>query len=346
MTPEPVTPGPVTDGPFARDFTALMAGDEASFDALAEAAFRFQAAHNPVYAAFADGHAWRSWRHAPYLPAEAFRLAPVAAFDPSEAERVFESSGTGGAMGNAGAPARHYVRSLAVYDRSAKAGFRRAFGEGPFTLVAHLPAYAERGERSSLVHMAERLIEAFGDEASGFFLDDTTLFVRAIAHANTGETRLIVLGAAFGLLDLLDARSWPLPKNAVVVETGGMKTHRRELARADLHARLAEGFGVPSGHVGSEYGMCELLSQAWAVGGAVFAPPPWLRARVVDPADPACEVPDGEPGQLALCDLANGWSCSFVLTEDRAVMRGAGFEVLGRLDRALLRGCNFLVERA
>ena len=328
-------------GPPDYAFTRLGAGDDAAFDALARAAFDHQTAHNPVYAAFAEGHRWRSWRDAPYLPVEAFRLAPVAAFDPADAEAVFESSGTG-----QGTPARHYVRDLARYEAACVEGFRQAFGDGPFTLVAHLPGYTERGSRSSLLYMMEGLVRRFGAPGGGFFLSDDRLLERAIRE---NQKNLIVFGAAFGLLDLLDRRTWRLPAGARVVETGGMKTHRREVSRDALHARLADGFGVPASSVGSEYGMAELTSQAWARAGSVFATPPWLRFRVVDPADPTRDVPDGMPGGLALCDLAGVDGCPFVLTEDRAVVRplpdgGRGFEVLGRLERAALRGCNFLVE--
>lgn len=318
----------------------LSIASDADFDAAAEAAFRRQTADNPVYQGYADGATWTDWKTVPYLPVEAFKLAPVAAFDPAESEAVFESSGTG-----QGTPARRYVQHLAVYEASFREAFRRAFGDGPFTLVGHLPAYAERGARSSLLYMVEGLIRRFGDAASGLFLDDRALLERAAAHAERTDTPLVLFGAAFGLMDLVEARRWRLPPGARIVETGGMKTHRREIARAELHAALADGFGLPAENVWSEYGMAELLSQAYAPSGPSYAPPPWLRVRVVDPLDPARDLPDGTPGRLALCDLASADACPFVLTDDRAVRHPDGrFDVLGRLPAASLRGCNFLVE--
>ena len=323
------------------DLAFLAIASDADFDAVAEAAFRRQMRDNPVYQAYAEDAAWTGWKTVPYLPVEAFKLASVAAFDPSEAEAVFESSGTG-----QGTPARRYVQHLSAYEASFCEAFRRAFGSGPFTLVGHLPAYAERGARSSLLYMVEGLVEAFGDAASGLFLEDHAVFERALAHAERSGTPLVLFGAAFGLMDLVDARRWRLPDGARVVETGGMKTHRREMSRAALHAALADGFGLPAGNVWSEYGMAELLSQAYAPGGPGYAPPPWLRVRVVDPLDPSQDLPDGTPGRLALCDLASADACPFLLTDDRAVRYADGrFEVLGRLPAASLRGCNFLLER-
>ena len=272
---------------------------------------------------------------------EAFRLADVAAFEVAAAEVVYESSGTG-----QGPPARRAVQSLALEHRLSAEAFRRAFGDGPFVMAAHLPGYVARGPRSSLVSMTAHLVERFGAPGSTFFLDDLAPFERAIEASVSSGHSLLVLGAAFGLLGLVERRSWLLPPGARVVETGGMKTYRREISREDLHARLAEGFGIEVAQVGSEYGMCELASQAWAPSGGMFVPPPWLRVRVVDPDDPGQERPEGQAGQLALCDLAGVWSCPFLLTEDRAVKEGEGFCVLGRMPAAALRGCNFLVESA
>lgn len=323
----------------------LGADTSEAFDRLAADAFAHQTAHNPVYAAFAEGAAFGGWDRVPYLPVEAFRLAPVAAFDVAEAEAVFTSSQTSQSAAGQGAPARHYVRRLSTYEASFRAGFRRAFGDGPMTLVGHLPRYADRGAASSLLYMVEDLVRTAGDDASGLFLDDASLLERALAHATASGTPLVLFGAAFGLMDLVEAGRWRLPPGSRIVETGGMKTHRRAMPRAALHAALAEGFGIPEAAVWSEYGMAELMSQAYARGGPVFAPPPWLRARVVDPLDPTRDLPGGTPGRLALCDLANRDTCSFLLTDDEAVRHAGGFEVLGRLPAASLRGCNFLVER-
>ena len=285
----------------------------------------YQREHSAVYGRFVG-----SGR---YLPVAAFKYAPVVTFPPDEAERVFESSGTGRA-----ARSRHWVRRLAVYERAAAVHFERVFGPGPHTILAHLPKYREA---SSLVYMMDLLIRRHGDERSGFFLEDPLLLERAIGE----RSGFLLFGAAFGLLDLAEQGTFRLPPAALIVETGGMKTYRRQMTRAELHRRLAKGFGLPAERIWSEYGMCELMSQAYTRGGAVFYPPAWMRFRVLDPFTLAeCAV--GAPGALAVFDLANLYSVSALLTEDLAVPRKDGFEILGRLPQSELRGCNFLVEGA
>lgn len=325
-------PAPTADD-VARDFSTLTQDRPGRFDAMAEAVLRFQRQHNPVYSRYCKSNKW--------LPVAAFKHAQVTTFPPEQAERVFESSGTG-----RGTRSRHYVRRLAVYDQSATTHFEQVFGRGPFTLVAHLPHYSAHGNRSSLVHMVDTFVRRYGNAHSGFFLDDPALLQRAVRHRRQGGERLVLFGAAFGLLDLVERGGLALPPDSLVVETGGMKTYRRAIDRPTLHRSLAEGFGLPVEHVWSEYGMCELLSQCYTRGGTLFYPPPWVRVVVVDPEDPDREMPEGVPGALAVLDLANVYTASALLTEDRAVRRGDGFEVLGRLTGAELRGCNFLLERA
>ena len=317
----------------AQHFSQLTADRPDRFDAMAEAVFAFQQAHNPIYGRYS-----KTQKH---LPVAAFKHAAVTCFPAEEAEHIFESSGTGRTTSS-----KHYVRHLSVYERSVGAHFEAVFGAGPFTLVAHLPHYAEKGTRSSLLYMVDFLMQRYSDGFSGFFLEDRTVLERAIAHSRAEGTPLLLFGAAFGLLDLVEEVPLVLPATARVVETGGMKTYRREIGRADLHRRLADGFGLPEAQIWSEYGMCELMSQAYTRGGPVFFPPPWMRIRIVDPEQPDRAMPEGQPGVLAVFDLANLYSVSALLTEDRAVQRGDGFEVLGRLSQAELRGCNFLLEQS
>ena len=248
---------------------------------------RYQKAHNPVLARYPAEH--------PYLPVAAFKHAALTCFPPEEAERVFVSSGTG-----SGLRSRHFVRSLALYERAVRVHFEAVFGPGPFTLIGHLPHYADSGPASSLITMVDCLIRTFGDAHSDFFLDDVTVLDRAITHSAATDTPLLLFGAAFGLLTLLEKHPWCLPVGARIIETGGMKTHRQETTRESLHHRLASGFGIATEQVWSEYGMCELMSQAYAQGGPVYMPPPWMRVRVVDPAQPEREMPEGEPGALAV----------------------------------------------
>lgn len=318
---------------------ALEPGDEAAFNALAEQVYRYQRVRCEVYRRYCKEKTFDGWRSVPYLPVQAFKHAPVTTFPPDDAERVFKSSGTGRST-----PSTHYVRDLALYERSVTAHFESVFGAGPFTLVAHLPHYAERGAASSLVHMVRTLISRYGDAQSGFFLEDRTLLREAILHSKREGTAFLLFGAAFGLLDLIEEEPISLPDGARVIETGGMKTYRRSMARDELHARLSGELDVPESAVWSEYGMCELMSQCYTRGDHVFRAPPWMRFRIVDPEQPMREVPAGKPGALCLFDLANVHTVSALYTQDRAVREGDGFSVLGRLSDAELRGCNFLVE--
>ncbi|MBO6577378.1 MAG: hypothetical protein JJ896_18100 [Rhodothermales bacterium] len=306
---------------------AILETERHGFDELAESVLAYQRQENPVYRRFSQV--------ARHLPVEAFKRTAVTTFPAEEAEAVFQSSGTG-----SGTPSRHYVRYRDDYRAVVTAGYTRIFGDGPRRIIAHLPAYAET---SSLVAMASDLMERFGADGSGFFLDDPGLLDRAV---HTPGAPIWLIGAAFGLLDLVDERPRALPEGSVVVETGGMKTHRRSIPRTELHARLQVGFSVPVTSLWSEYGMCELMSQAWGRSGEAFESPPWMKVSIVNPEDPVREVPAGQTGAIAVVDLANQHSASAILTQDRGRMApGDRFEVLGRLTGAELRGCNHLMEQ-
>lgn len=310
------------------------------FERMAEAVFRFQVEHNDVYRRFVGDHTrWNGWKNAPALPVEAFKHAPITTFPVSEAERMFESSGTGGMQRS-----RHYVRDLSVYDHSALTHFASHFGSDPGIILGHLPGYQEGGSRSSLVYMVERLIDTFGAPGSGLFIEDLDALHRASAEVAGSGKGLILFGAAFGLLDLVEAQTFSLPPQAIVIETGGMKTYRRSITRHYLHVRLAVGFGIPRENIRSEYGMAELLSQCYTTSDGLFRPPPWMRFKVVDIEQPEIEVEEGREGALCLFDLANVYTVSSIATQDLAVRRKDGFEIIGRVTGAELRGCNFLLE--
>ena len=333
----------------------------AVFNEMMKVVLTHQYAHNPVYRRYCkaiysewdkslsewenagDKEPWSDSSaletiHLPILlPVEAFKQVPVTTFPPEEAEKVFESSGTG-----SGIRSRHYVRDLSICERAISVHFAREFGTGPFLFASCLPGYVEQSSASSLLYMVDFLMRRFGVEGSGSVLGAPERLDHLSDRSRSEGVPLIVFGAAFGLLDLLESASYSLPLNAVVIETGGMKTYRREITRTVLHRRLKEGFGA--GSVCSEYGMCELLSSCYSWQGGVFYPPPWMCAWVVDPARPFESLEEGREGALAVLDLANVYSASAVLTQDRAVQRGDGFEVLGRLENAELRGCNFLLK--
>ena len=314
----------------AESFHTLRPDDREAFNRTSEAVIAYQKRENPVYRAYGPYR---------YLPIDAFKHGPVTTFDPEQAQTVFRSSGTG-----SGTRSAHYIRDLEVYHRSLETAFTGMFGDGPFTLIGHLPGYIESGRESSLVYMVERLISRFGNDASGLFLEDVEVLARA-ARASSRQEPLILFGAAFGLLDLIDGgRAFALPSGSIVIETGGMKTHRRRTSRERLHARISEAFEIPRRDVRSEYGMCELLSQSYTDESGLFQAPAWLDVRVMNPENPDEEVADGDPGVLAVTDLANVYTVSPILTQDRGIRHDGGFEVLGRMSNAELRGCNFLLE--
>jgi hypothetical protein len=326
-----------------REVFALGAGDEPAFLALERKVTAFQRVH----CAFFDRYCRSAKLTRPYLPVEAFGLNAVSTFPVSEAEAVFISSGTGD-----GRRSRHYVRDLELYAESVRRSFTMFLGNDRRTILAHLPGYAggrdtsSETEVSSLVQMARVLVEDVGRAGSGFFLDDPDILLRATSGSND-RPPLVLLGVAFGLLDLLEqGLKIKLGPRDIVMETGGMKTHRRHVARKELHRLLSDGFGVEPRQVWSEYGMCELMSQFYMQGRSGFACAPWVRFWIVNPENPAEPVKSGEPGRLAVVDLANVYTVSTLLTSDLAVATNGGFEVLGRLDAAQLRGCNFLVEQA
>lgn len=316
----------------------LAYGDGPAFEAAWAEVFAFQRENCSPYVRYCNGLSGVS---RPYFPIEAFKHGPVISFaDPAEAAVVFTSSGTG-----QGTRAQHYIKDPEIYDRASATHFMQRFGSTPITLAAYLPHYTAMGEQSSLLHMTRHLVSTCGDMHSGFFLDRVDALLSCIEEVKPGQP-FMLFGAAFGLLDLLDKHTIQLPAHACIIETGGMKTYRKEVSREALHHQLADGFGIPKQQVLSEYGMCELLSQCYTAGGHVFYPPPWMRFEIMDPENPLVPQAPGKPGALAVIDLANIYSVSAILTQDKAVKMGDGFEVLGRLQGAELRGCNFLLEQA
>jgi len=308
-------------------FHELKPGDDRFFE-WKNRVNEYQRANNPVFRRF-DGF--------DYLPVQAFKDAAVCCFNPDDSEIVFKSSGTSGQSRSL-----HYVKHLEVYHRAILSGFQAHFGTDKFLFLGHLPAYEDQ---SSLVYMANLLIGRVGTEHSGLFLDDLSALHRAIRVSKQTNIPIILLGAAFGLLYLAEKGDLKLPENAIVIETGGMKTHRREMSRSDLHRAIADGFGINRSQIHSEYGMCEMMSQCYSGSDGIFSAPPWVEAKVLSAIDFRSEVPLGHEGVLALFDMANLHSQSAILTQDKAVLHTNGFEVVGRLDQAEIRGCNLLLEK-
>jgi len=270
----------------------------------------------------------------PFLPIELFKSHRVwSAGDRSE-QIVFTSSATTGQQ-----PSRHPVADLSLYQRSFTRGFERFYGDPvDWAIFALLPGYLER-QGSSLVYMADRLIRM--GRGGGFFLHDHAALLRAMDAAAAAGRRMLLLGVSFALWELAENHRLAYP-DLTVMETGGMKGRREEITRDELHAILRESFGV--GEIHSEYGMAELLSQAYSSGEGIFRCPPWMRVLTRNLHDPSERLPSGQTGGIDVIDLANRDSCSFIATQDLgATFAGGAFRVDGRIDRSEIRGCNLLV---
>ncbi|MDD2279067.1 MAG: acyltransferase [Bacteroidales bacterium] len=312
----------------------------AKFEELTLDVFRFQAKHSSVYAQYishlnVDVNSIKSIEQIPFLPISLFRSHRVLV-DNDKYEVVFSSSGTTGAESS-----KHYVKSLAVYEQSFLEGFRIFYGDvSEYCILALLPSYLER-EGSSLVYMANRLIADSQNPQSGFFLHNPNELIEQLEQLEANRQPTILLGVTFALLELASKHNLKL-KSTIVMETGGMKGRGKELIRSEVHTILKQSLGLSSVH--SEYGMTELLSQAYSKGEGVFFTPPWMRIRVRDPYDPFSYLPNERSGALNIIDLANINSCSFVQTDDLGVLHVNGsFEVSGRMDGSQIRGCNLLV---
>jgi hypothetical protein len=323
--------------PFSAD--GLFGLTDEDFISGAIKTFRFQYENNPLYRSFTDTLGIQPDRvltlpEIPFLPVSLFKTHPVRTGD-FIPEIVFESSGTTGLV-----TSRHEVRDLSVYRNSFTAGFERFYGPvGEWCVIGLLPAYLERSH-SSLVLMVHELIGRSGHRDSGFYLYDHEALYAVLQRLERQGQKTLLIGVTFALLDFAEKYAMSL-RHTVVMETGGMKGRRREITRNELHDYLKERLGVSSVH--AEYGMTELLSQAYSYGDGLFACPPWMRALVRREDDPL-EVNVRGEGLLNIIDLANIWSCSFLATEDIGrIGPDRRFEVSGRADNSDVRGCSLLV---
>ncbi len=341
---------------------ASMAGPNEQFEALALKMFRFQFDRNHVYREFClalkrSPEEVQTLKEIPFLPVALFKYHKVVSFE-GDAEQVFTSSGTTSQLNAfahktvsteplvAPVRSRHYVKDMAVYARSYSYGFRHFYGDPrQYVVLALLPSYLER-DGSSLVYMAQGLIEQSGHPESGFYLDDLDRLVHTLTklmqeQRGLKDPKILLLGVSFALLDLAEKHPTRM-KNAIVMETGGMKGRRKEPTREELHATLKAAFGL--GAIHSEYGMTELLSQAYSKGDGLFGCPPWMRVLIRDSNDPL-QITDGRrAGGVNVIDLANIHSCSFLATQDLGKIHPGGmFEILGRFDNSDVRGCNLMV---
>ena len=308
------------------------------FEELALEAFRYQSSLNPVYAAFiqalgVDPLTVNTLENIPFLPIRFFKSHAVVTeeFTPS---LIFESSATTGMI-----TSKHLVKDPSLYQESFEQGFFRQFGPVEnWCILGLLPSYLERNN-SSLVYMTHHLIHASGHPKSGFYLDNFVALRNTLESLERAQQPTLLIGVTFALLDF--AAQYPVPLQCTqLIETGGMKGRRRELIRAEVHAELMHAFQLPL--IGAEYGMTELLSQAWSAGNGLFNCPPWMRVLPRDEEDPLTVHQTG-PGALNIIDLANIDSCCFIATDDAGKVYPDGtFEMLGRMDGSDLRGCSLL----
>lgn len=302
--------------------------------------FQFQYQNNLVYRQFCDllkcaPTKVKSLEEIPFLPIEFFKSHEVVSSKDAP-EIVFTSSGTTGHT-----TSRHLVPDLNLYRESFRRGFDYFYGDiSDYAVLALLPSYLER-QGSSLIYMVADMIAKSNNEHSGFYLNDYKAFKNKLEFLDASGQQVLVIGVSFALLDLAEQFSLKL-KNTIIMETGGMKGRRKEMIRKELHEHLISGFGTDRIH--SEYGMTELLSQAYSKGDGIFECPPWMNMLIRDPEEPTHLLSKDKTGGLNVIDLANLYSCSFIATQDLGKIRGDGqIEILGRFDHSDIRGCNLMV---
>ena len=315
--------------------------NENDFEKTALRIFQYQATNNIVYKEYLkhlkfDISTVKTLTQIPFLPIDFFKSHKVVSTTKKE-QAIFTSSGTTGNL-----TSRHYVPDLKIYEASFTKGFEQYYGAvSDYCILALLPSYLER-EGSSLIYMMEKLIKDSKHEKSGFYLHNHEELIATIADLKKQNQKILLLGVSFALLDLAEKFQLDLD-DVIVMETGGMKGRRKEITREELHAFLTKRLGVEKIH--SEYGMTELLSQAYSKGDSLFFTPSWMKILIRDTYDPFSYEQQGRSGGVNVIDLANIHSCSFIETQDLGRIHADGsFEILGRFDHSDIRGCNLLVN--
>ena len=310
------------------------------FEQLAIQIFKHQFENNRVYRSFCD----LLYKHPsevktildiPFLPIQFFKTREVLS-SKKPVKITFTSSGTTGSE-----TSKHHVTDLSIYEQSFTKGFEHFYGKiEDYVILGLLPSYLER-EGSSLVYMVDSMIKTSNHPESGFYLNNLSELKDTLTKVDSEGKKVLLIGVSFALLDLVETHQFNL-KNTIVMETGGMKGRRKEIIRTELHNILKKGFGVAQIH--SEYGMTELLSQAYSKGEGVFTCPPWMKVLTRDTEDALTIQESGKTGGLNIIDLANVNSCAFIATQDLGKTNLDGsFEVIGRFDNSDIRGCNLMV---
>ncbi len=314
--------------------------DEQQFNDIALQIFRHQAENCIIYREFISGLKIdplnvNQVNQIPFLPIEFFKSHSVLS-SAIPVEVTFTSSGTTGVITSS-----HHITDVSWYTESFRKAFDLFYGDiEDYTVLALLPSYLER-EGSSLIYMADDLIKQSKNTDSGFFLYNHDELYHQLKKQQEAKKPTLLIGVTFALLDFIENYTLNFPQ-LIVMETGGMKGRRKEMIREELHEQLCKGFGGHAIH--SEYGMTELLSQAYSKGEGIFNCPPWMKIVTRDTNDPMSTVYDGKAGGINVIDLANINSCSFIATQDLGkVYADKSFEVLGRFDNSDIRGCNLLI---
>ncbi|SDS50545.1 Acyl-protein synthetase, LuxE [Polaribacter sp. KT25b] len=302
--------------------------------------FKHQFKNNKVYRSFCDllyihPSDVTKIDEIPFLPIQFFKLREILS-STEKVEEIFTSSGTTGSV-----TSKHFVTDINLYKQSYLSGFSHFYGNiEDFVVLALLPNYLERNG-SSLVFMVDDLIAKSKNSESGFYLNNLDELAQKLINLDKNGQKVLLIGVSFALLDLIEKHQFKL-KNTIIMETGGMKGRRKELIRNELHQLLQDGFGVDEIH--SEYGMTELLSQAYSKGNGIFETPPWMKILTRDTEDALTILPKEKTGGINIIDLANYNSCSFIATQDLGkVHKNDTFEIIGRFDDSDIRGCNLMV---
>jgi phenylacetate-coenzyme A ligase PaaK-like adenylate-forming protein len=324
-----------------RDSVFSISSDK-EFNELALATFHNQYINNQIYGTFVrslrvEPATVKHLTQIPFLPISFFKTHELITGERGKSETVFTSSTT-----TSQTPSRHIVTDISLYEKSFYKGFELFYGRPEdYVILALLPNYLER-EGSSLVYMFDHFIKTSPFSESGFFLNDHHALINTLNNLKTRKQKTLLIGVTYALLDLAE-KGVKLDYNFVVMETGGMKGRRKELLKEELHAILRDKFGVSQIH--SEYGMTELLSQAYSQMDGLFDCPPWMKVLIRDIDDPLSLIKENRTGGINVIDLANQNSCAFIATQDLGKKQADGkFEIMGRFDNSDIRGCNLMIE--
>jgi phenylacetate-coenzyme A ligase PaaK-like adenylate-forming protein len=315
--------------------------NSSNFEKIALDVFRIQAQGSRIYKRYlehieTDVSKVQKLTDIPFLPISFFKTHRIILGNKTE-DVIFTSSGTTGLN-----TSKHYVADLSIYETSFEGSFKSIYGdiEG-YCVLALLPSYLER-EGSSLIYMSQKLIEKSKHPNSGFYLNNHKALKTILNSLEQKQQKVILIGVSYALLDLLEKYKFKL-RHTIVIETGGMKGRRKEMIKDEFYTILKEGFGLNSIH--SEYGMTELLSQAYSQNNGHFFSPSWMQVLIRDINDPFCFLSQGKTGGINIIDLANINSCSFIATQDLGkINNDRSFSVLGRFDNTDIRGCNLMIN--